>query len=316
MKAKLIILAVPMLLLALLINGCNILSWTAGENSETLLDEGKRLMRDADYAGAVEKFAAAISEDPYSSDALYLHAKATVHASGFNALNLADILSESNFALGDELPFTGVLWPTARADSLFQTMITVYEDLALIIQDSTHGSFDSIDVDLDYGLASGFRGVLGFQDTDANGIIENADFPIQITYGDAGTEFQIDNLLGYFDYYINPTKKMVVGKVAIPEQIPQEYIDQFNDYINNIDSWLEDAIAIIMALLEDSELDLQEIETTLREIAQIADYFKVADGIDNDGDGRIDEEIVDGIDNDLDGWTDEDTDGRIDFDYL
>jgi hypothetical protein len=195
-------------------------------------------------------------------------------------------------------------------------MITVYDDLDPIIQGLTHGGFDSADVDLDYGLASGFKGVLGFQDTDVNDTIDAADFPLSISYGDSDTEFQINNLLEYFDYYMNPAKKLVVGKVAAPQQIPQEYIDQFNDYVDNIEELLERAIEIIMDLLADSELDLEEIEETLREIAEIADYYRVADGEDNDGDGRIDEEIINSIDDDDDGIIDEDSNGWIDFDYL
>ena len=38
------------------------------------------------------------------------------------------------------------------------------------------------------------------------------------------------------------------------------------------------------------------------------------DGIDNDGDGFIDEELIDGVDNDGDGLVDEDTDPPGDFD--
>jgi len=48
------------------------------------------------------------------------------------------------------------------------------------------------------------------------------------------------------------------------------------------------------------------LQSLLENIKNAANRYQVDDDIDNDSDGRIDEEILNGLDDDADGWVDED----------
>jgi hypothetical protein len=312
MKPKLMFLIVLLLLPAFIISGCNIFGWTSGESTDSLIDEGKELMREADYSAAAAKFAEAMAEDPNSSDARYYHAKATIHASGFNALNLAEIISDGDFADSALFPFTGPDWPADRANSLFQAMRTVSADLTPIYNNQTTGGFNLTDIDLDLGLADGFLGILSFQDTDANNVINVSDFPLTIIYDSAGvTGFSITNLLEYYAYY--QTSKQFAGKIAAPTPIDSGLIVTFNYFVDNIAVIINNAIGIITILLtQELGVDPAEVMDVLDEVIQVAHYYKVEIGVDNDGDGSTDEEVVNGLDDDGDGLIDEDSNGTWD----
>jgi tetratricopeptide (TPR) repeat protein len=314
-KPKLTHLIIPLLLVMLTIGGCNIFGWSSKESPESLIDEGKRYMREGEYDEAVEKFAKAMEEDPDNSDARYYHAKATIHASGFNALYLGKIMSESDFIDGELFPFTGNDWSDEKASRLFQAVKTVYVDLSPIYHNQTTGGFDSTDIDLDLGLATGIQGILTFQDTDLDGIISPLDFDLDIKYFQFGENegFAIVNLNDYIQNF-QGVGKLAGGEAATPTPIPQDLIDAFNTLIDSIDVIIQYSLAIIMDIVsEELDLDPEEVEAVLDEVILVAQHYKIETGIDNDGDGRIDEEIVNGLDDDGDGWIDEDSDGTYEF---
>ena len=316
MKLRLMFFIVLLLLPALIVSGCNNFGWTSGKSADSLIEEGQAMMRDADYSGAAAKFAEAMAEDPNNSDARYYHAKATVHASGYNALNLADIISDSEFADGDPMPF--IDWTAGDANKLFQVMQTVSNDLTPIYNGQTTGGFGPKDVDIDLGLASGFLGILGFQDTDNDGAITADDVRLNIEYvhGDT-TGFSIANLLEYYGYYNSVIPKLTPTELAVVQPIPDTLIVLFNIFVDNIEEIINNAIDIIMDIaVGNYGVNPMLVNDVLDEIIQVAHMYKVEIGVDNDGDGSIDEEVVDGLDNDGDGLIDEDSDGTWDPDLI
>jgi hypothetical protein len=314
MRPKLVLQVVPLLLVAVLIAGCNIFSWTSGESTESLIDAGRRHMHDAEYELAQQKFAEAMEEDPASSDARYYHAKATMRVYGFDALTLGLDLSEGDFADGDGLPFSGDNWSKEKANRLFQAMKIVYEDLHPIYYRQTTGGYDSSDIDLDLGLVAGIKGILFFQDTDFDGVITDDDFNFNIDFDNGQDGFMIMNLIEYASQGPPGAARNRDQLAAAPLPIDTALVRIFNTLIENIEVIIQESMDIILAILtEDTALDPDEIEEVLDEIIEIVQMYKIDDGVDNDDDTRIDEETINGFDDDYDGWIDEDSDGYYDL---
>ncbi len=315
MRPRLVLQVVPLLLAAVLIAGCNIFSWTSGESTESLIEAGRRHMHDAEYEQAQRKFAEAMEKDPASSDARYYHAKATMRVYGFDALTLGLDLSEGDFANGDCLPFTGNNWTFEKANRLFQAMKIVYVDLRPIYFRQTNGGYDSSDIALDLGLVAAIKGILFFRDTDFDGLITNNDFDLIFEFGEGQGGFSITNMLDYAAQGPPGAAREKTQLAAAPQPIDPALILAFNAMIDNIEEIIEESLEIILAIIAGSDpaLDPDEIEEVLDEIVEIVRMYRIGDGVDNDGDGHADEEIIDGIDNDHDGWIDEDSDGRYDL---
>jgi len=313
MNSKLLYLAAPLLLVLMVAGGCNIFSWTDKESAESLIEEGREHMRDAEYDLAASKFAQALEEEPDNSEARYYHAKATIHASGFNSLNLGETMSESDFGNDDLLPFTGSGWPEGDASRLLGAVTTVYDDLKPIHKGQTTGPFSGDDIDLDLAVAAGIRGILFFRDTNGDGKIDADDFNLRIEYR-SNHGFMILNLPEYSAGAsasprpnLNPPAGMMPQD---PLPIDPDLITAFNTLVDSAAIIIAESRDIITDILtKDFGLDPAEIDDLLEEVVLTAHWYRVADGIDNDADTRIDEEVVDGVDNDLDGRIDEDSNG-------
>jgi hypothetical protein len=313
MKLKLTFFSILLLLPVLIVSGCNIFGWTTSTSADSLIEEGKELMRDTDYSGAQAKFAEAMAEDPNSSDARYYHAKATLRAAGYNALSLAKAVSDSSFNEGDFLPFTGTEWPVAKANGLYQAMLTIRRDLKPIYENDPNltGNFKRLDIDLDYGLAGGFVGILYFRDANADDKITDDDPDLGVRYEESGeTGFAINNLVGYFESFGTP--KIASPMDTVP--IPQAAIDALDSLLSRIIVIIDESRDIIVEVLtrNSSDLDVDEINQVLDDVVILLNKYYIQIGVDNDGDGFIDEEVIDGCDNDHDGLIDEDSDGTYD----
>ena len=306
MNRRLIALMVLMLVSCLALSGCNLFGWTSGDSSDSLIDEGIQKMRDGDYQGAVADFSAAMEDDPNSSEARYYHAKATLLASGFNPFNIGVDMSEGNYDSGEDLPFTGLDWPEGRANTLYGAVRTVYDDLKPIFNGETHGEFTKKDIDLDFAVAAGVKGILGFQDVNLDGVINASDFKFTLTYyGDQGYGFGQNDIINYLSGVGGVPKP--VGPFAFDTCA---MIDTFNLMLDNIAVIIKesrDAIHEVIAELDDdSELDPEDIDEFLQRVIDIGHYWKINDPADNDGDGVANEEKINGVDDDGDGLYDED----------
>ncbi|HPI32249.1 MAG TPA: tetratricopeptide repeat protein [candidate division Zixibacteria bacterium] len=301
MYRRLPVLLAVVLSAGLLTVGCNIFDWAAEDDP---IAEGNALMREGDYAAAAEQFAKAMDEDPENSDARYYHAKAVIHASGFNALRLGSELEEDEFASNDLLPFFGDNWPDEKANRLFGAVRTAVDDLRPIWDGKTHGNFGPRDIDLDLALLVGMRSILQWRDIDFDGTIGPDDFQFDIEWfeGFNADGFALKKLAEYIsadksagdaDLLCNP------AHVAI-----------FNELVDSVSTNIDFTADVLTQILSDSvgvDIDVDVVKEMLGFVKDVAHMYKVNDGDDNDYDGQYNEEEIDLIDNDGDGWIDEDS---------
>lgn len=307
MKPRFIILTVLLIVLSFVLTGCNLFGWTAGSDSESLIEEGNRLMRDGKFTEAAAKFADAMTKDPDDSEARYYHAKATLRASGFNALSLGTEMTETTFADGASLPFSGNNWTQEKTIRLYKAITIVYNDLNPIYYGSTTGDITRSEVDIDYALAAGIRGILIFQDSNLDGEIAAEDFDISIKYG--GGQFEIGNLFTLITGQTTPKPRpdFSTAVTVIDSAFACSQITEFNAMIDNIEQVLEEASDVIAAITAELGVDPDEVQAVLDVVIAVAHKYKINDGIDNDGNNGADEEMIDGLDNDGDGLIDEDS---------
>jgi hypothetical protein len=295
---------------AILVAGCNIFSWSSRDDAESLIDEGNRLMRDAEYEAAADVFARAMAKNPNDSEARYYHAKAILHASGFNSLYLGTIMTNVGFDNTYPFPFTGPEWPITDAENLYQTMKIVRSDLEPVLTGQATGVFDSADVDLDFALANAIDGTLLLRDVNLDGTIDNSDFQLAFAYS-SGVGMTIVNLHDYLATAKSGPKGVSEGTAATDVD---SLIVTFNNLLDSADVIINRSRDIIEQVLADEVgLDPDEINEVLTTVINFAHYYKINDPADNDGDGYVSkygigyDEQINAVDDDGDGLIDEDS---------
>ncbi len=198
--------------------------------------------------------------------------------------------------------------------------------MAKIFNGEIIGTFDPEDIALDYTVSNLMSGVLGIRDTNRDGIIDDNDFELNLElivpgvtenydgdtegYAFSGATFEdefgniqefngLEVFLGDF-----AAKALSAGKIT---KIEGYEPDDINDLISFVLHLLDDGTERLKIVLEKTSFDPDKLDQYIEKIATIINFYWYDDGIDNDGDGISDEEIIDGIDNDKDGLVDEDT---------
>jgi len=312
MRYRLVLALIAALALLAFVAGCNIFGWSSEETPKSLIDEGREHMRDGEYAAAEALFAQAMAEDPKDADARYYHAKAVMHGSGFNPLDLANIIEDNPDSPGSLLPFFGPSWPNARADSLFRTARTVYSDLRPIYRGEATGEIKREDIDFDLGIVAVIRGLLMFRDTNFDGAITSADYEFSIVrFGTSESGgFTFTNLVGYLSNGAASPRAAGPSLALAPTPIDPVLIVAFNNLVDNIAPTIAEAWDILVLIGTDGlGYDLEEVQDFLLEVIATAHNYKIEIGVDNDSDGAVDEEIVNAADDDGDGLYDEDSNG-------
>jgi len=284
---------VPLGIFALtLVAGCNIFSWSSDEGApETHLAKGQQLMTEKKYAQAAEEFALAIEGDPRSSEARYYHAKAVAHAAGLNLITMGQIMTDTDWDVGEKLPFTSMSRDSQNI--LYSTNVIVTHDLQPIFDRQTTGLFEPEDISMDLAIALGIYGTLRFRDTNSDGRIDDNDFTLDVVINDQG-EFSLDNL----DSLISDTTTA----------------EAFNELLADAESLLVNGGDVISFVLGDTTgFNPSDLDSVLGNIGDIADRYFINSGLpgslgqgDGDSDGQVDEECLNGIDDDGDGFIDED----------
>lgn len=268
----------------------NIFSFTAPSKSEAgLIENGRLLMNEGEYEAAAAKFAEAMDKNPDRVDARYYHAKATLHASGFNAITLGNLLTDVQE--GQNLPFMDMSMDSSN--TLYQANNIIISDLRPISKGLLIGDFTKEDIDLDLTIASTASGILGFKDTNNDGTIDANDLVLDALI-DGNGEFKISSL----------------------EELANDP-ENLNGLITKADTLLEFAGDLIVDILGDTTgtgFDTETLDELIGEVGGTLTYYYTNTGEpnnpgigDNDGDGVADEECLDGLDNDGDGLIDEDT---------
>ena len=306
MKRNLSILTLVLTLaiVALLLSGCNIFGWMTEEDTGLgHLAKGQQLLRDGEYQEAVAELALAIEDDPYNSEARYYHSKALVLAADIDVTWLVDQLDQTEGERGNEpgLPIFRVEGTDTAADiasknTIYRANLGVREDLTWIIDGRATGKFKPDDIVVDLAVATTLCAILGLRDTDQDGEIDEEDIILEIIpYGD------IYEILRLYEFLTGGLYKPGGGPPD-PEQI-----NVLIDFVLNL---IEEARPLVHHIIDRIEpgLNFEEIENLIDDIEATVKMYYYNDGLDNDGDGQIDEETLDGIDNDGDGLTDEDTD--------
>lgn len=291
---------VPLLLLC----GCNIFGWMTEEDTGLgHLAKGQQLLRDGEYQEAEAELALAIEEDPHNSEARYYHSKALVLAADIDVTWLIDQLDQTEAERGNQpgLPIFSVAGTDTAADiasknTIYRANLGVREDLTWIIDGRATGKFKPDDIVVDLAVATTLCAILGLRDTDQDGEIDEEDIILEIIpYGD------IYEILRLYQFLTGGLYKPGGGPPN-PEQI-----NVLIDFVLNL---IEEARPLVHHIIDRIKpgLNFEEIENLIDDIERTVKMYYYDDGLDNDGDGQIDEETLDGIDNDGDGLTDEDTD--------
>ena len=254
----------------LLMSQCekNIFSFSAPDKTETgLIEEGKTLMTEGKYADAAAKFAEAMQQNPNSTSARYYHAKASLHASGFNSISLGNLLTKQRDAGSTPVPLMDL--PKDSSNILYQVNNVIINDLSPIADSTITGKFTAKDINLDMTIATTVSGILSFKDTNNDGAINAQDVDLSVLFNNNG-DIQIDDL----------------------QQLAENPGD-LNGMIDNVDSLIANAGDLIGNLLGDSAsgFDSSQLDSLIADISATARFYYVNSGEagnpgmgDNDGD--------------------------------
>ncbi|MBD3232353.1 MAG: hypothetical protein GF315_01370 [candidate division Zixibacteria bacterium] len=274
---------------SLVLSGCNIFGWTAGDDSvEGYMAKGKQHMRDGEYADALIEFEKALEAEPTYADARYYHAKANVLAAGFDIGVIIDELDVADNE-GENLPFYSPEPGMTQAENLayknrlYQTNLTVIDDLTEIYEGNATGSFGPDDVEVDLLVSTSVVAMVGFLDTDRDGDIDEDDLSIEISSIEDGT-YEFQSIEDFFDY--DPGGDGMAKPSANPDTMGAHH---FNELLLWAEGKLVNSRNLIVSLLQrmDSELDIDEIDGLLINFRKtIIKYYVNTGGEGNPGDVR------------------------------
>lgn len=306
-------------ILASFTTGCNIFDFTSdAEKSPT--EKAEDAIRDGDYTEAKKLLADAV-KDSTDSHALYLDAKATLNEAGVDIFEIMELIEGEDAEDGQNLGILEIIdgFPNEKQTKWYRANLDVSANLSKIFNEQTEGPFKPEDIALGYTVSNLMSGVLGIRDTNRDGVIDGNDFKLNVNfietasgYGFEGGEFEDDlgNIKQFngLEIFLGDFagKNVVTGKIA---QKSGYEPDDINDLIVFVLSILDQGTASLKLLLQkNTSFEPEEIDKFIEEIASVINFYWYDDGIDNDGDGRVDEETINGIDDDEDGLFDEDSD--------
>jgi hypothetical protein len=175
---------------------------------------------------------------------------------------------------------------------MYRANVVIHQDLEPIYLEQTHGPIVFDDIQYDYTVAVLIESILNLRDTNGDGYIDENDFYLDFLFDEDG--LNLENLLEFW--------------IWLDEESDQDRADAIEIFLDNFIGMFENIQELFDLLLgEDSPYNTEQLDSLAIDIETVLEMYYVNDGIDNDGDGLIDEEALDGIDNDSDGYTDEDT---------
>lgn len=317
-------------LLPFLIPGCNVFKEGVGIEPETADEhilEGQILLRKAKYAEAQAQFVMAIQKDSSKSEAYYGAAKCTLLVHRINMFKLVQSFANNE---GGSIPFLGE--PDSVKDGIFVANRGINIFLGELADRDVSGRSDG-KVSLrrfsgDYALSSAIAAILSIADFNGDGRINAKDNLLAgiIDFTDP-SKLNPDSIMANLADLKNDTAKIMAlnGLLDKSEELlakSDKAIELFlGAALDNKDSAASKCAptdsACLKAASQLGSVDKEKVDdsavTQVKKFIQDAGstviIYKVFDGLDNDGDGCVDEELLDGIDNDGDGRADEDSRG-------
>lgn len=292
---------------AILLSSCNIFNLTGDSGSasstESLVDEAYNFYRKANYAKALQYFNKAIAEDSTNTEAYLGAAKATL---AVNKVNTFTILGQVKH-LNTNMPFEDL-----SPKDIERNFNAIYGALVYIRELARRDSITIANPGNAFKRLSDRK--IRYESISAGKSILEVALPIlsfrkktapwgKVLEKDANGKL-LANLQDVYADAIANIKNAESFNEALAE-----LSEDFDNVIENVIASLESTInfsglddsdgtseTVVSKYLKEGSEDMQ---------AQVL-FYGIGDGIDNDGDGCIDEELPDGKDNDGDGIVDED----------
>ncbi len=297
------------------ITGCNIFDFTS-DADKTEIEKAEEAIRNGDYAKAKLELANTVA-DSTDSHALYLDAKATLHEAGVDIVRIVELIEGQDANAGDNLNLLNLIDELSDNEQTkwYIANMQVAANLEKIFSEQTVGPFKPGDIALGYTVSTLMSGILGLRDTNRDNVIDDNDFVLNVEfietvdvsgYGFDGGSLNDGTEFNGLTVFLGDFASKGVSKQAGAEGYEP---DDINELIAFVLSIIDNGTDALKLLLEKnlSSFDEEEIEELIEQIAGVINFYWYDDGIDNDGDGRVDEEIINGIDDDGDGLVDEDT---------
>jgi hypothetical protein len=299
--------------------GCNIFDF-ASDAEQTNVEQAEDNIREGDYDAARELLADAV-KDSTDSHALYLDAKAQLRKAGVDIVEIAELVEGQDASSGDQLGLLEVIDGLSDAEQTawYQANLNISANLRKIFNQETTGPFKPEDIALEYTISNLMSGVLGLRDTNGDKVIDDNDFSLDVLFNGAGDGYAItggsyEDELGNLQSFTG--LEVFLGSFAAKTATPGVTTgkagyepDDINRLILHVMYLLDNSRDALKVLIQKnlSTFDPNEIDNYVTQIASLVNYYWYDDGIDTDGDGRIDEETINGLDDDGDGFIDEDS---------
>ena len=305
--------------------GCNIFDF-GSDAEKSPVSKAEDNIADGKYTEAREELADQVdsTDDPL---VLYTYAKASILEAGIDVSTIIDLAQGETPAMdGQNLPLLEKLVDrsVSEQNEWYMANINAVNALQRIWNEEVIGVLDREDIALDYSIALMIKALLGLQDTNQDGVInaqQDPSFDLISMFGSSGFSpayFVTENGLpvnkGLTPFLGNwtPAGKLSAGAAPMDYTYSPDDINTLIAYVLTMIEQGEESIQYLIDMYNESDrdmtIDYEDIQAYMFDIVRYLNYYWYNDDVDNDGDGRTDEETIDGIDNDGDGFIDEDSD--------
>lgn len=277
------------LFFSVILAGCNLFDpsenvTVKSSDTDMLVIEGQARFRDEDYEKAAEYFSTALRNDSTLSEAWFGLSKANLYRNGGDPFELL-LLFESDESI-----------PLMRLDSSeinrhYASILGALVPLRELIRRDTLTRNDPArrlsDRKVSYSNFSASYAILEFAYTILK-FRKSTNTNVTLSLRDDGS-LEID-------------ANELYAKALDDPLVASRFNTDMDTLENDLQRLVNDIFPELSGILDDSTF----IDSTANTVEYSLLFYRLGDGIDNDGDGCVDEEILDGIDNDGDGLIDED----------
>ena len=290
---------------ALLLFGCNLFDPSDDVSVDTsdvsmMTYEGQNCFRNGEYANAANFFKQAVEKDSTKSEAWFGLSKANLYLNGGSPYELVhELYADSDIPLMNLDSAKVAKYFKAVNSSLIPLRELIRRD-TLTEQDPSLKLSDRV---VTYSNFSTSHAILELAYTILRFRYTNSSF-IKLSLSDDGSlSFDIEALYNQalldpaVFVQFNTSIDALKGDLTL---LFDAVLPAASSTLSNSDLFdVDDSTGDPQILGDDLQANTETIEKSVT-------FYKLGDGVDNDGDGCVDEEILDGYDNDGDGYVDED----------